>query len=73
MILVSSSTSLLDKEKVALTQAFKMKELGPISRFLGIDVIVRQGKIEMTQRSYLERVLQRFNMSDCKVKEKNTK
>ena len=68
MILVSSSASLLDKEKAALSQKFKMKDLGQISRFLGINFIVRPGKIEMSQKSYLEKVLQKFNMSDCKAK-----
>ena len=68
MILVSSITSLLVKEKVLLPQKFRMKDLGYISRFLGIDFVVRPGKIEMTQRCYLEKVLQRFNMSDCKAK-----
>ena len=71
MILISRSTSLLDKEKIALSQKFKMKDLGPISRFLGFDFVVRRGKIELTQTSYLEKVLQRFNMSDCKVKNKH--
>ena len=68
MVLVSSNTSLLDKETASLSQKFKMKDLGQISRFLGIDFIVRPGKIQMTQRSYLEKLLQRFNMSDCKAK-----
>ena len=32
----------------ALSQKFKMKDLGPISRFLGIDFMVKHGKIEMS-------------------------
>ena len=64
MILVSSNVSLLDKEKATLSQKFKMKDLGQISQFLGIDFIVGPGKIDIT-RSYLEKVLHRFNMSDC--------
>ena len=68
MILISSSTSMLDNENKALSQKFKMKDLGPISRFLEIDFMVKHGKIEMSQRSYLERVLHRFDMYDCKAK-----
>ena len=62
MILISSSTSMLNNEKQALSQKFKMKDLGTISRFLGIDVMVKHGKIEVSQRSYLERVLHGFDM-----------
>ena len=65
MILVSSNVSLLDKEKATLSQKCKMKDLGQISQFLGIDFIVGPGKIDITQRSYPEKVLHRFNMSDC--------
>ena len=68
MILVSSNASLLDKAKATLSHKFRMNDLGQISQFLGIDVVVRPGKIEMTLRSYLEKVLQKCNMSDCKAK-----
>ena len=43
MILVSSNASSSDKEKAALPEKFKMKDLEQISRFRGIDFIVRPG------------------------------
>ncbi len=68
MILASSSASMLEDVKRTLSKKFKMKDLGVISRFLGIDFKVQPGKIEMSQKSYLQKILQRFNMSDCKAK-----
>ena len=68
MVLASSNASMLEDVKRTLSRKFKMKDLGVISRFLGIDFKVQPGKIEMSQKSYLQKILQRFNMSDCKAK-----
>ncbi len=68
ILVASSSTSMLDNVKVMLSKKFKMKDLGVISRFLGIDFKVKPGNITMSQESYLKKVLERFGMADCKPK-----
>ena len=70
-IVVSASTEgELNATKSLLKKEFRMKDLGPISYFLGIqfhqDPITYI--IEMNQSHYLKGVLQRFNMADCKPK-----
>ena len=45
---------------------FKMKDLGPISYFLGIQFSQMDGVITMTQSSYLRNILNKFGMADCK-------
>ncbi|KAF2343503.1 Reverse transcriptase RNA-dependent DNA polymerase [Trinorchestia longiramus] len=40
---------------------FKMKDLGPISCFLGIEFVVKQDSIEMKQSKFRERVIFRCN------------
>ncbi|XP_033124120.1 uncharacterized mitochondrial protein AtMg00810-like [Anneissia japonica] len=43
-----------------------MKDLGKISYFLGIDFKQINGVVQMNQKRYILKVLERFNMSDCK-------
>ena len=45
-----------------------MKDLGKLSWFLGIEFKCENGTIEMNQTRYLEKVLERFKMKDCKPK-----
>ena len=43
-----------------------MKDLGKLNHFIGIDFHVTQGYVKMNQNKYIGRVLERFNMSNCK-------
>lgn len=54
--------------KNILHKEFKMKDLGLISDFLGINVKqnFENGITVLSQRNYLENVLKRFNMENCK-------
>ena len=45
-----------------------MKDLGPWNMFLGIEFIVSQNSISMNQSKYIQNILNRFGMSDCKPK-----
>ena len=68
IIIASSNLSMLDEVKAMLSQKFKMKDLGVISRFLGIDFKSVPGKITMDQEHYLSKVLERFGVTNCKPK-----
>ncbi|KAG7294957.1 hypothetical protein JYU34_022646 [Plutella xylostella] len=46
--------------------SFKMKDLGLAKSFLGIDIVQEKDKIIISQSKYLTKVLERFNMSNCK-------
>ena len=43
-----------------------MKDLGGLSYFLGIDFEQGDGFVKMKQRRYLSKVLERFEMCNCK-------
>lgn len=43
-----------------------MKDMGRLNWFLGIEFIFRDDCIMMNQREQCEKVLTKFNMSDCK-------
>ena len=45
-----------------------MEDLGKISWFLGIEFAHEHEKITMCQSRYIERLLNRFGMQDCKSK-----
>jgi histone deacetylase 1/2 len=52
----------------ALLKAFKIKDLGRVSHYLGFEVSFSKGKIHICQESYIKRVLERFSMSTCSGK-----
>ena len=58
----------LTKIKSKLHEKFKMKDLGQISSFLGIDFSYENGNIAMNQTTYLNKLLNRFDMQNCKPK-----
>ena len=68
IVIACSNVSILDEVKAMLSQKFKMKNLGVISRFLGIDLKSVLGMITMDQEHYLSKVLERFGMTNCKPK-----
>ena len=45
-----------------------MKDLEELSWFLGIEFKCVDGCIEMNQTTYLEKILSKFEMMDCKPK-----
>ena len=56
LILAGSSNVIMSKIKSTLMSAFRMKDLGPISFFLGMRIIQYPNKIEIDQSQYLEKV-----------------
>jgi hypothetical protein len=68
ILLASNDLGLLYETKQLLSQSFEMKELGETSYVIGIKIHRdRQQKIfRLSQRAYIEKVLERFKMSDCK-------
>jgi hypothetical protein len=54
--------------KTAISAAFKMKDLGPVSRFLGMQVLRDRARrvIKLTSTMHIEDMLNRFSMQNCK-------
>ena len=65
--LVNNDLNILTKTKQMLAQHFKMKDLGNASSVLGIEIHhdISLGVLELSQWSYIEKILKRFNMSTC--------
>ena len=52
--------------KGAMMKEYEMTDLGPMKYFLGIQVRQCKGEIFISQEKYLEDLLKRFQMNDCK-------
>ena len=66
LIIAADKVISLSNVKKMLMSEFKMKEQGKLNHFIGIDFHITQGCVKMNQSKYIGRVLERFNMSNCK-------
>ena len=68
LLIAASNIELMDKTKAILVQNFKMKDLGLASYFLGIQFKVNKNSVIMQQSKYVDKLLTKFSMEDCKIK-----
>jgi hypothetical protein len=68
MLIASRDKSLIKKLKTQLSNEFDMKELGAAKKILGMEIRRdrQAGKLFLSQQKYIERVLDRFCMNNCK-------
>ena len=68
MLIVGRDTGKIDKLKKELNKSFEMKELGSGSRILNIKISRDRmnGKLWLSQKNYIEKVLDKFNMGKVK-------
>ena len=68
ILLASSDLGLLHETKQMLSNNFDMKDLGEASFVLGIEIHRNRScrLLGLSQRAYVDRVLERFNMQLCK-------
>jgi len=66
-IILTTSTDVLRTSIISLLSSeFAMKDLGPLSYFLGISVTRHSGGLFLSQKKYAEEILERAGMSSCK-------
>ena len=68
MLIVGKNTSKIDELKKELCKSFSMKDLGHAKKILGMRITRLWDKmmIYLSQKKYIERVLERFNMKNAK-------
>ncbi|XP_050229335.2 beta-galactosidase 15-like [Mercurialis annua] len=68
ILLASSDIELLHETKKFLSKHFEMKDLGEASFVLGIQIHRdrSRGILGLSQKGYIEKVLQRFGMQNCR-------
>ena len=67
LIITGNACKLIIEIKNQLSQEFEMKYLGELHYCFGLEVWRESGKTMITQSKYVREILNRFNMSDCKV------
>lgn len=67
MLIVGHDSSKIDRFR-ELSKSFAMKNLGPARQILGMKISRdrQNGKLWLSQEKYVEKVLERFNMSKAK-------
>ena len=68
VLLATNDIGMLHETKRFLSRNFEMKDLGDASFVLGIQIHQDRswGILGLSQRSYIEKVLKRFDMQECK-------
>jgi len=69
MLIAPKDKSLISKLKSQLSRESEMKDLGAAKKILGMEIRRDQkaGKLYLSQSRYLEKVLDTFNMGNCKA------
>ena len=68
ILLIGNDIPLLESVKTSLKNSFSMKDLGEATYILGIRIYRNRSKrlIGLSQSTYIDKVLKRFNMQDSK-------
>ena len=68
MLIATKDNKKIRKVKVQLSKEFEMKDLGAAMKILGMEILRdgKAGKLYLSQKAYIEKVLHRFNMHNAK-------
>lgn len=68
LIIAGSSRRIVQDFKAAISKRFSMKDLGALKWILGVEIKRDRSRrrIEISQRAYINQMLERFGMADCK-------
>ncbi len=66
MIIATNDENTLKVVKEMLTPRFRMKDLDKLKHCLGIDFDQSDKCVKMSQKKYVEKILDSFDMQDCK-------
>jgi len=68
ILLAAKDKKILHETKRFLSKNFEMKDLGEESFVLGIQIYrdCPRSILELSQKTYIEKVLERYGMQDCK-------
>ena len=69
MMIIGRDKTKIKFIKDKLKSEFEMKDLGPVKKILGIEVLRNrnEGKLVLTQRSYIEKVMKKFSLENSKA------
>ncbi|GMJ02351.1 cysteine-rich RLK (RECEPTOR-like protein kinase) 8 [Hibiscus trionum] len=65
LIFTGSDITMFDKFKKSMMIEFDMTDLGMLHYFLGIEAVQSTAGIFISQKKYVQEILDRFQMSNC--------
>ena len=65
LIIMSDTNKTLAEVKLALSDQFKMKDMGQLHHCLGLNIEQTESKILLDQQQYIEQIINRFGMQDA--------
>ncbi|KAI8435899.1 hypothetical protein MSG28_004091 [Choristoneura fumiferana] len=65
-ILITGKTTEIKKTIEKLKEEFKIRDLGEVREYLGIEIKREHDKLKISQTKLIEKVLEKFGMTDCK-------
>jgi hypothetical protein len=66
LLIASQSLTLINEFKKKLAERFEMSDLGELKYILGIQVSQKSGRITISQQHYVDELLEKFKMPECK-------
>jgi hypothetical protein len=66
ILIACNSCSILNDVKARLNHRFKMKDLGEVNWFLGMEIERKDDCISINQTAYLKKLLEKHGMDNCK-------
>nr|XP_009787759.1 PREDICTED: uncharacterized protein LOC104235647 [Nicotiana sylvestris] len=66
MLIAANNITEINALKKLLSKEFDMKDLGAAKKILGMEISREDDVVHLSQKRYIERVLERFNMQTCK-------
>ena len=66
ILIASKNKYEIKKLKTQLNQEFEMKDLGKAKKIIGMEICrdIARGKVSLSQKQYLKKVLQQFGMAE---------
>ena len=65
LLILSNNMALINQVKLLLNSSFKMKDLGLVNTFLGMEISQNSNGISLHLNKYLNNMLQEFGMNEC--------
>ena len=62
MLIAANNITEINTLKKLLSKEFDMKDLGAAKKILGMEILREDGVVHLSQKRYIEKVLERFNM-----------
>jgi hypothetical protein len=67
LFIASDSRASIDDFKVKLSNKYQITDTSNSGRFLGIEINFNDGNVTMSQKKYIESILRKFDMRDCRA------